>query len=98
MEDWAHNVTYNGEDIDGERPVVLEESRLGKGADDRMYRKLYPKIFAGSLYSKRLPIGMDSIIKNSKYDAVRRFYKEWYRPDLMAVIVVGDIEPAKAEE
>lgn len=98
LEDWAHNVTYSNEDIDEERPVVLEESRLGKGANDRMFRKLYPKLFAGSVYSKRLPIGIDSIIKNSRYDVIKRFYQEWYRPDLMAVIVVGDIEPQKAEE
>ena len=97
LEDWAHNVTYNGEDIEGERPVVLEESRLGKGADDRMYRKLYPKLYAGSLYSKRLPIGIDSIIKSGKADELRRFYKEWYRPNNMAVIVVGDIDPTEAE-
>ncbi|MEO7801366.1 MAG: pitrilysin family protein, partial [Ginsengibacter sp.] len=98
LEDWSRNVTYNNEDIDGERPVVLEESRLGKGADDRMNKKLYPKIFAGSIYGKRLPIGLDSIIKNSSYDAIKRFYHEWYRPDLMAVLVVGDIEPVRAEE
>ena len=98
LEDWAHNVTYKNEDIDGERPVVLEESRLGKGARDRMFRKIYPQLFAGSLYANRLPIGLDSIIKNQNYDIIRKFYKDWYRPDLMAVIVVGDIEPAKAEE
>ncbi len=98
LEDWAHNVTYKNEDIDGERPVVLEESRLGKGAHDRMFRKIYPQLFAGSLYANRLPIGLDSIIKSQNYDTIRRFYKDWYRPDLMAVIVVGDIEPGKAEE
>ncbi|MEP6950906.1 MAG: insulinase family protein [Ginsengibacter sp.] len=98
LEDWAHNVTYKNEDIDGERPVVLEESRLGKGARDRMFRKIYPQLFAGSLYASRIPIGLDSIIKNQSYDVIRKFYKDWYRPDLMAVIVVGDIEPAKAEE
>ncbi len=97
LEDWAHNVTYKNEDIDGERPVVLEESRLGKGANDRMYRKIYPEIFAGSLYGKRLPIGLDSIVKNANYATVKRFYRDWYRPDLMAVIVVGDIDIDKAE-
>ena len=97
LEDWAHNVSDKDEDIDAERPVVLEESRLGKGAEDRMFRKIYPVLFEGSKYADRLPIGVDSIIKNSKYESLRRFYKEWYRPDLMAVIVVGDIEPAKAE-
>ena len=98
LEDWAHNVTYDSDDIDGERPVVLEESRLGKGANDRMYRKIYPDVFAGSLYASRLPIGLDSIIKNASYETIRKFYKDWYRPDLMAVIVVGDIDPGKAED
>ncbi|MGH2649222.1 MAG: insulinase family protein, partial [Ginsengibacter sp.] len=97
LEDWAHNVTYDTDDIDGERPVVLEESRLGKGANDRMFRKIYPNVFAGSLYANRLPIGLDSIIKNASYETIRKFYKDWYRPDLMAVIVVGDIDPDKAE-
>jgi zinc protease len=97
LEDWGHNVTYKSDDIDGERPVVLEESRLGKGARDRMFRKIYPQLFAGSLYANRIPIGLDSIIKNQNYDVIRKFYKDWYRPDLMAVMVVGDIEPAAAE-
>jgi zinc protease len=98
LEDWAHNVTYLDSDIDGERPVILEESRLGKGADERMGRKIYPDYYAGSRYASRLPIGKDSIIKNFKYDVLRRFYHDWYRPDLMAVIVVGDIDPAQAEK
>ncbi|OQP60820.1 M16 family metallopeptidase [Niastella populi] len=97
LEDWAHNVTYLDDDIDGERAIILEESRLGKGANERIFRKIYPRLFEGSKYAKRLPIGVDSIIKNFPVDNIRRFYKEWYRPDLMAVIVVGDIEPAKAE-
>ncbi len=97
LEDWAHNVTFRNEDIDGERPIILEESRLGKGAEDRMFRKLYPKLFKGSLYANRLPIGIDSIIKNFPHQAIKRFYKEWYRPNLMAVIVVGDITVEKAE-
>lgn len=98
LEDWAQNVTFTDKDIDGERGVVLEESRLGKGAQDRMFRKIYPQIFAGSLYANRLPIGSDSIIKNQKHDVIRRFYKDWYRPNLMAVVVVGDIDVNKAED
>lgn len=98
LEDWAHNVTYNTDDIEGERAIILEESRLGKGAQDRMFRKLFPKLFAESKYANRLPIGVDSIIKTFNPDAIRRFYRDWYRPDLMAVIVVGDIDPAKAED
>ncbi|HEY5367565.1 MAG TPA: insulinase family protein [Hanamia sp.] len=97
LDDWAHNVTDSADDIDGERPIVLEESRLGKGAEDRINKKVYPLLFAGSKYADRLPIGIDSIVKNAPYSALRRFYHDWYRPNLMAVIVVGDIDPAKAE-
>ena len=77
--------------------MVLEESRLGKGADDRMFRVVYPKMFEGSKYAERLPIGKEDILKNFKYDVIKRFYRDWYRPDLMAVLVVGDMEPAEAE-
>ena len=63
LEDWAHNVTYVDADIEGERSIILEESRLGKGANDRKFKKIYPKLFAGSKYGDRLPIGLDSIIK-----------------------------------
>lgn len=97
LEDWAHNVSYNNDDIDGERPIILEESRLGKGAGDRMFRKYYPALFKGSLYANRLPIGVDSIIKTFPFPTIKRFYNDWYRPDLMAVIVVGDITKEKAE-
>jgi zinc protease len=97
LEDWAHNVTYKNEDIDGERPIILEESRLGKGAGDRMFRKLFPKLYKGSQYANRLPIGVDSIIKNFPHQNIKKFYRDWYRPNLMAVIVVGDITTEKAE-
>ena len=98
LEDWAHNVTYLNEDIDGERAIILEESRLGKGANDRMFKKYFPKALEGSKYSRRLPIGVDSIIKNFPHEAIKRFYRDWYRPDLMAVLVVGDISVENAEE
>lgn len=97
LRDWAGGALLESDEIDKERGVVLEESRLGKGADDRMFRKIYPYQYAGSKYAERLPIGKDDILKNFKYDAVKRFYKDWYRPNLMAVIVVGDVDPAKAE-
>ncbi|MCZ2222976.1 MAG: insulinase family protein [Chitinophagales bacterium] len=97
LEDWAHNLTFYGQDIDDERNIILEESRLGKGAEDRMFKKVYPVLFAGSKYAKRLPIGIDSIIKTFQHDAIRRFYHDWYRPNLMAVIVVGDIDVNAAE-
>lgn len=97
LEDWAHQVTYLTDDIESERAIILEESRLGKGAQDRMMKQVYPKLFANSKYSARLPIGSDYVIKNFKPDVIRRFYKDWYRPDLMAVVVVGDVDPKKIE-
>ena len=96
LEDWAHNVTYLDEDINNERAIILEESRTRKGSNDRMFRKIYPELFKGSKYANRIPIGIDSIIKTFPPDAIRRFYRDWYRPDLMAVVVVGDIKQADA--
>lgn len=97
LEDWAQGVTFNDADIDSERSIVLEELRVGKGAADRMNKVLLPKVFNGSLYARRLPIGRAEVLKNFKPEAIRRFYKDWYRPDLMAVIVVGDVDPQQAE-
>ncbi len=96
IEDWAHNALLMDKDIDDERGVVLEESRMGKGADMRMLDKYLPKLMTGSKYASRLPIGKDDILKNFKYDVIRRFYREWYRPNLMAVAIVGDIDEATA--
>lgn len=97
LEDWAQGVSFNGPDIDLERAIVLEELRVGKGAQDRMNKVLLPKIFSGSQYAKRLPIGTEDSLKGFRFDAIKRFYKDWYRPNLMAVIVVGDIEPHDAQ-
>jgi len=98
LEDWAHGLSLNDADIDSERGIVLEELRMGKGVDDRMNKVLLPKVLNGSRYAQRMPIGKEDILKTFKYDAVKRFYRDWYRPDLMAVVVVGDIEPADAEK
>lgn len=98
IEDWAHQALMTEKDIDEERGIVLEESRMGKGADDRMLHKFIGPYTNGSHYANRLPIGKDDILKNFKYETVRRFYKDWYRPNLMSVIVVGDITKERAEE
>ena len=92
LEDWAHNATLKDMAIDEERGVVLEEYRLGLGPDKRMMQEYLPKLMYGSKYAERLPIGTKKVLENFKYDDVRRFYKDWYRPDLMAVIAVGDLE------
>nr|WP_308936691.1 insulinase family protein [Duganella radicis] len=97
LEDWAHGLSFNDADIDSERGIVLEELRLGKGVDDRMNKVVLPKVLNGSRYAERMPIGKEDILKTFTYDAIKRFYHDWYRPDLMAVVVVGDIEPADAQ-
>ncbi len=97
LADWSGAALLENDDIDKERSVVLEESRLGKGAGDRMMKKWLPEYLNGSLYAKRLPIGDEELLKTFKHDAIKRFYRDWYRPNLQAVMVVGDIEPAEAE-
>jgi len=92
LEDWAHNVRLEGSEIDKERGVVKEEWRLGLGAQDRMMNKYIPIILKGSRYALRLPIGKMPVVDTAHYQTIRSFYHTWYRPDLMAVIVVGDVD------
>ncbi|MCS6821138.1 MAG: insulinase family protein [Microscillaceae bacterium] len=97
LQDWAFNATLDNAEIDKERGVVIEEWRLGRGASQRMQDKWLPVMLKGSRYAERLPIGKKEILESFKYDVIKRFYKDWYRPDLMAVIAVGDVEPATLE-
>ena len=97
LEDWAHNVTFEPDEVDKERGVVLEEWRLGLGADERMRDKQFPVLLKGSRYADRLPIGTPDTLRSFSYDKLRRFYNDWYRPDLMAVIAVGDFDVAAVE-
>ena len=92
MEDWAHAVSFDTSEINKERGVVIEEWRINTGAFQRMRDKNLPVILKDSRYAERLPIGKKEIIENASYEAITRFYKDWYRPELMAFIVVGDID------
>lgn len=98
LEEWAHNIAFEDEEIDKERGVVIEEWRLGRGASARMRDKQFPILFHDSRYADRLPIGKKEIIENASYETVRRFYSDWYRPDLMAVVAVGDFDQAEIED
>lgn len=93
LEDWAHNLSLENSEIDKERGVIIEEWRLGRGAQARMFDKQAPKIFYNSQYAKRNVIGEKNILESFKYDELKRFYRDWYRPDLMAVVAVGDFDP-----
>lgn len=98
MEDWAFNALLTDKEIEKERGVVLEELRLGLGADKRMLDQYLPKLAYNSRYADRLPIGKKEILQNFKPEALRRFHKDWYRPDLMALVVVGDINVDEMEQ
>ncbi|HUI31880.1 MAG TPA: insulinase family protein [Candidatus Acidoferrales bacterium] len=98
LEEWAHAVTFNDSDIEKERGVVREEWRLGRGADERIFRQQCPYLFYKSRYAERIPIGKIGIIDSCPHDAIRRFYRDWYRPDLMAVIAVGDFNKGEIEQ
>ncbi|MEO8070283.1 MAG: insulinase family protein, partial [Acidobacteriota bacterium] len=92
LEDWAHNVTFDPVEIDKERGVIIEEWRLGRGAAARMWDKQAPVLFQNSRYATRLPIGTVDILQHFAPTRLTQFYKDWYRPDLMAVIAVGDFD------
>jgi len=98
LEDWAHQTTLSEEAIDGERGVVLEELRLRLGAEKRMRRITLPKMMYGSKYADRMPIGTKENLENFSYDDVRDYYNTWYRPDLIAVVAVGDLDADVMEE
>ena len=92
LKEWAFEIAFKDEEIDKERGVVYEEWRVGRGADARMMDKYFPVLFSGSRYAMRLPIGDMDIVMNSSYSTIKRFYKDWYRPELMSVIVVGEVD------
>ncbi len=97
LEDWAHGLTLDPAEIDKERGVVKEEWRLRRGAFARMQDKQFPVMLQGSRYAERLPIGKTDVIDTFKPERIKAFYQDWYRPDLMTVIAVGDFDPAAVE-
>ncbi len=93
LEDWAGGMAFDEIEIDKERGVIIEEWRVGRGAQQRMRDEYLPDILADSRYAERLPIGTLEILENFDYSTLKRFYEDWYRPDQMAIIAVGDIDP-----
>lgn len=98
LEDWAHNLSFDSVEIEKERGVVMEEWRLGQGAFERMSRKYWPVLFKDSRYADRFPIGKPEILQNCKQSLLKDFYHDWYRPDLQAIIVVGDVDVDATEK
>lgn len=98
MGDWAHKALLLEQDINAERNIILEESRSTKGAQKKYLDSLIHLLYGGTIIAERMPIGKDELIRNFPPEELRAFHKDWYRPDLEALIVVGDIEVAQAEK
>lgn len=93
LEDWSGAVSFDPTEVDKERGVVIEEWRLGRGANQRVFDKQWPVLLAGSKYADRKPIGEKKILETAPVERLKAFYEDWYRPDNMAVVIVGDIDP-----
>ena len=97
LEDWAHGQIFDSTEVANERGIVVEEWRGRKGAGDRMFNQWLPVALKGSQYALRLPVGTRETIEGATPAVLRRYYRDWYRPELMAVIAVGDFDPARIE-
>lgn len=91
LNDWSHYITLSDKEIDLERGVIAEEWRTSKNASRRMIFEVIPVVLKGSKYATRDIIGDINIIKNFSYNTLRDYYHEWYRPDLQAIAIVGDV-------
>ena len=98
LHDWSHDLTLDGGEIDKERGVINEEWRMRRSAMMRMQESAFKKLFEGSKYAERMPIGTMDIVMNFPYDDLRSYYRRWYRPDLQAIVIVGDVDVDAVEE
>ncbi|MDR1836267.1 MAG: insulinase family protein [Treponema sp.] len=92
LDDWTHAVSFNSEDVDSEKRVIMEEFRTRLGAMDRARKIILPMLFSGSAYASREPIGLMEVIENATSNKLRDFYDRWYTSDNMAVVFVGDFD------
>ena len=92
LDGWAGNILFDQKEIEEERGVIHEEWRGGVGHGDRLRKKTWPIMLKGSLYADRLPIGKEEVIMNFKRQSIVDFFNDWYRPDLQAIVIVGDLD------
>jgi len=97
LRDWATDVVLDSAEVEAERGVAIEEWRLRRGAGARVSDRQFPFLFAGSRYAVRMPIGDPETLRTAPVAALRRFYARWYRPELMAVVAVGEFDPREME-
>ena len=98
LKDWSNGLTLDAKEIDKERGVIHDEWRQRSSAGQRMLERNLEKLYPGSKYGKRMPIGLMSVVDNFKPEALRAYYHKWYRPDNQAIIVVGDVDVNRTEQ
>ncbi len=98
LHDWSHDLLLEDKEIDKERGVIEEEWRVRRSAELRLIEAALPTICKDSKYAERMPIGTMEVVKNFPYETLRRYYRKWYRPDLQALVIVGDIDPDAVEQ
>lgn len=98
LHDWSHDLLLTDKDIDDERGVINEEWRVRTNAQMRIYDQVLPVLYENSRYANRMPIGTMDVVMNFKYNTLRDYYHKWYRPDLQAVVVVGDVDVDQIEQ
>lgn len=98
LHDWSRYLLLTEEELDAERGVITEEWRGRQNSSMRIRKQMMPVVFAGSPYANRTVIGDINVIQNFKPETIRNFYHRWYRPNLEAIAIVGDIDPKSIEE
>ena len=97
LHDWSSFISLEGDEIENERGVILEEMRQGQNAQMRIYDKVLPEIYPNSPYGCRMPIGTEEVVAHFDHQAIRDYYHKWYRPDLQGIIIIGDIDVNQIE-
>ena len=98
LHDWSHDLSLEDKEIDKERGVIEEEWRVRRSAQMRLIEAALPTIYKDSKYANRMPIGTMEVVKNFPYETLRSYYRRWYRPDLQALVIVGDVDPDAIEQ
>ena len=98
LRDWAGDITLEIEEIEKERGVIMSEYRSRLSGAQRAQQETFPVMYANSRYAERLPIGKPDIIQTAQRDVFESFYRDWYRPRLMSIIVVGDVDEKEARK
>ncbi|MBQ7180402.1 MAG: insulinase family protein [Bacteroidaceae bacterium] len=98
LHDWSHDLLLDDKEIDKERGVINEEWRMRRSAMMRMQEAAFHELYRGSKYADRMPIGTMDIVMNFPYEDLRAYYRRWYRPDLQAIVIVGDVDVDQMEQ